>query len=199
MPQLSDYLAKIPSANRQQPDFVAMVSLFVQPFIDNQNLWAQIPAYFNLNTAQQYELPTTNFVFDWIGKWVGLARNGLSDAQYVVALQAQIAINHWNGNVPGIYEIWDTVFNGGVTVLVQDNQDMSMFIVWITIPASFDPTIIDLINAGQFDLRPAGVYRWGHYMPDDAGEPIFGCDAQNPVPGGIAGADFGYCVAPLTA
>lgn len=194
MPQLSDYLSKIPSQHRQQKNFLSMVTLFVQPFIDNQNLWATIPARFNLNTATQYTLPETNFVFDWIGSWVGVARNGLSDAEYQVVLQAQIAINHWDGTVPGIYTIWDTVFGGAVSVLVQDNQDMTMFIVFTALPASFDATILGLLLAGQFDLRPAGVEMLGYYQPSNATHPVFGLDVENSK---ISGLNVGYFVQPI--
>jgi hypothetical protein len=195
MPQLSDYLAKIPSQHRQQPKFLAMVSLFVQTFIDNQNLWAQIPAYFNLNTAAQYALPETNFVFDWIGKWVGVPRSGLSDADYAVILKLQIAVNHWDGTVPGIYAIWNVVFGSAVEVLVQDNQDMSMFVTFVTLPPSFNTAVRALLISGQFDLRRPGVKMLGHFEPSSAGHPVFGLDVEND---SISGIGVGYFVEPVT-
>jgi hypothetical protein len=196
MPQLSDYLSKIPSQHRQQPKFLAIVSLFVQPFIDNQNLWAQIPAYFNLNTARQCAWPETNFVFDWIGKWVGIARNGLTDAEYAVILKLQIALNHWDGTTPGIYAIWNTVFGDAVSLLVQDNQDMTMFVTYVTLPAIFNSVVLALLISGQFDLRRPGVKMLGHFQPSVAGHPVFGLDVEND---SISGIGVGYFVEPITA
>jgi hypothetical protein len=152
--------------------------------------------YFNLNTAAQYTLPETNTVLDTIGEWVGLLRNGLSDAEYVIALQAQIAINHWDGTIPDIYDIWDTVFNGGVEVLVQDNMDMTMFYVFVALPATFNATILGLLLAGQFDLRPAGVKVLGYFKPSTQGEPVFGLGIEN---SSIAGLGVGYVVEPIVA
>jgi hypothetical protein len=193
MPQREDYLANITSEHQGQPDFTAMVSLFVQPFVDNQNTWAQIPFMFNLDTATQYTLPETNFIFDWIGEWVGLSRSGLSDTDYQTLLYLQIAINRWDGTVPGLYSAWQTVFAGAVNLLVQDNQDMSMFIVFNTHP--FSPTVTALILSGQFDMRPAGVRMTGYFASSSAAQPVFGLGVDN---SSIAGLGVGYIVAPLT-
>lgn len=183
--QTQDYLNLVTSEHNQKPKFMAMMAVDVQGYVDNQALCATFPALFDLDLAVGQQL-------EFVGAWVGLSRNGFDDATYRTFLKLQIALNHWDGTVPGIYSIWETVFSGAVQVLVQDNQDMTMFIVFVAQP--FTSAEIALINTGIFDLRPAGVGMLGHFMPSVAGFPVFACDVETSA---MAGFDVGYCVEPL--
>lgn len=187
----SDYISLIPSANRNKPKFVAMISLLVSWSVDTQALLGNFAALFNLDLAVGQQL-------DFIGLWVGITRGAsgsdlvLDDQTYRTLLKAVIAINHWNGTVPGIYAIWDTVFDNSITVLVQDNQDMSMFIVFTQ--QAFTPAELVLLHDGAFDLRPAGVKMLGYFQPSAVGFPVFGLDVEN---ASISGLNVGYIVEPL--
>lgn len=183
--QTQDYLNLVTSEHNQKPKYMAMIAVDVQGYVDNQALCATFPALFDLDLAVGQQL-------EFLGAWVGLSRNGFDDTTYRTFLKLKIALNHWDGNVPGIYSIWNTVFSGAVQVLVQDNQDMTMFIVFVLQP--FTPTEIALINTGQFDLRPAGVGMLGHFKPSVAGFPVFGLGVEN---SSISGLGVGYIVAPL--
>lgn len=194
--QLQDYLNRITSEHNQRPNFVALLSIFAQGQVDNQTILDSLIENFDLPTAVGQAL-------DYIGTWVGLSRNGLSDTVYRILLQAQIALNHWNGNVPGMYTIWGTAFEGNVSALVQDNQDMSMFVVFVHFfdaLAISDPTswaiIVTLLLGGNFALRPAGVLLLGYYVPSVPGIPVFGFDAEN---SSVSGFDVGAWVIPMVA
>lgn len=182
--QTADYQARVTSEHNLRPKYMAVVALTVQPFVDNQALLATLPTLFDLDVAVGQQL-------DYLGAWVGEARGALDDTTYRVLLQALVAINHWDGTVPGIYNIWSTVF-GGASILVADNKDMTMFIVFVT--QSFTPAELVLLHAGAFDLRPAGVKMLGYYQPSVAGHPVFGLDVEN---SNISGLDVGYFVQPL--
>lgn len=195
-PTLDHYLKKITSEHNQQPDFMAVVAAEVQPFVDLQAQLARIlNGLFNVNTATGNQL-------DMVGARVGVSRSlpepidgivTLQDPDYRTLIQAVIATNNWDGTVPGIYAIWNNVFNGTLKVLVQDNQDMSMFIVLVA--STFSLLVLTLLLDGFFALVPAGVELLGYYQPSMPGEPVFGLGIENDQ---IAGLGVGYAVKEIT-
>jgi hypothetical protein len=114
----------------------------------------------------------------------------LDDDDYRTLLKLFIAMNSWDGTVPGIYTIWNSLFPE-YPILVQDNQDMTMTVVFINPPTNV--VILALFTQGYFLLRPAGVRITGFFEPSGP-LPIFGADIENAT---ISGPDVGYLVTPI--
>ncbi len=92
-------------------------------------------------------------------------------------------MNQWDGTTPGAYAIFSSVFASiGLTMLIQDNQDTTMFIV---IVGQINAVIQSLIASGSFNLRPAGVQITNFFQPSVSGAPVFGLGADNANVGGL--------------
>lgn len=193
--QLSDYLGLVISQHNQKPKFMAWLAVLIQPFVDNINVLSTFPQLFDIDLAVGQQL-------DFIGNNVNASRqlkqtiNGtsqLDDSTFRLLLKAVIALNHWDGTVPGAYAIWAIVFAGQpFQILIQDNQDMSMFFVFINPVLS--TLVLAMITNGYFDLRPAGVLMRGYFMPSVPGIPVFGWGIENDT---VAGWGHGAWIAPL--
>lgn len=195
---VADYEALITSEHNQRPNYMAMIDATTQGAVDSQNLLSTFSSLFDVDLAVGQQL-------DMVGTWVGATRDltialpptgitQLTDGDFRTLLYAVIAANFWTGNVPGIYDIWATVFaTNPVTVLVQDNQDMTMFVVLVT--NFFSNVVLALIVNGYFNLCPAGVNFLGFYQPSAANEPVFGLGVNNSTIGGLG---YGYIVEPIT-
>lgn len=189
---VSDYLGLITSEHNQRPKYMATIQATCQGASDNQFVLSQFAFLFDLDQAIGDQE-------DILGVWIGLLRSGLSDTVYRVLLKAKVALNNWDGTVPGMYKIWSTAFSGNVQGLVQDNQDMSMFVVFLEFFPGLDPAsyteVVTLLLEGNFDLRPAGVQWLGYYIPSSPTHPVFACDVETSV---MAGPDVGYFIKPMT-
>jgi len=150
MADLQEYLALIPSANRDRPKFIAAVTASIQPLVDAQNLALSLQTLFDLDIAVGDQLDKT-------GEWIGVTRFiaeplevlyfsldvpgagldqaewqtafeptqsqfvRLDDEHYRILLKARVAANIWDGTVPGAYRAWQTLFGpDGFQVLIQD-------------------------------------------------------------------------------
>jgi len=219
---ITQYTSLITSEHNQRPKFMAMVSLLAQWAVDRQNMLASIPGLYDIDNAvgsqldavglwvgasRNLSVPLTDvyFSFDeaglgfdqgtWLGPFdptTGLV--SLPDAQYRILLYANISANNWDGTVPGAYTAWNTIFEPlGYSILIQDNQDMTMYIALIG--PSPDAVTLALFTGGYLNLVPAGVGIAGYYFPSIPGVPLFGFDAENSA---ISGFDDG-CWATLNS
>jgi hypothetical protein len=198
LPTLNTYLALITSEHNNQPNFMATVAAEVQPFVDLQaTLYAMLGLFTPSNNA------AVGDQLDKIGQWVGASRylaealpptgiTTLGDSDYRTLLQAIIAQNSWDGTVPGMYTIWSSVFGNSFQVLVQDNQDMTMFVVLLG--STFSVVELALLTNGYFDLRPAGVLMRGYFQPSVPTAPVFGLGIEN---SSIAGLGVGCWIEPV--
>lgn len=121
----------------------------------------------------------------------------LNDTQFRTLIKLFIAMNAWDGTVPDMYTIWDTVFAAeGLKILVQDNQDMTMTVVFLNPP--IDIVVLAILTQGFFLLRPAGVMITGFFEPSfpTSQVPIFGFDVESAV---IAGFDVGAWMIEIVA
>ena len=162
----------------QVPNFLAMTYYMTQAF--NLNTLLLNNFTYDIDSAVGFQL-------DYIGQWIGFNRNinsvltgvffsldtdglgfdlgywqdqyteygltQLGDDDYRQILKLKIAANSWDGSIPSAMTILEGVFPGG-GLIIQDNQDMSMTIV---IENVVNLVTQGLLNAGYFDLRPAGV------------------------------------------
>lgn len=211
---LDDYLGLVTSEHRDRPKFIAMLTAYLQPFIDGMDQTAAINDLFDLDVAGGVQL-------DIDGLWIGRSRNlsvpitgvyftfdigpgfdlgifkgpfdpasglvSLPDAQYRLLLKAVAAANSWNGSIPGAYEAYAILFQGTpFQVLIFDWQDMSMSLALIGgVP---DAVTTALFTGGYLSLRPDGVRVREYIVPGVTG-PVFGFDTtDNP---NIAGFDQG--------
>lgn len=212
---LTDYTSLITSEHADKPKFMAMVSLLAQWGVDRRNMLASIPGLFDIDSAvgQQldfigewvgvkrtlsvplsgvyFSFDTSGVGFDqgtWLGPYdptTGLV--SLPDDQYRILLYATIAANNWDGTVPGAYTAWNTIFQPlGYSVLISDNQDMTMSIVLVG--PTPDAVTLALFTGGYLNLRPAGVGITNYYLPSVPDSPVFGFDVENT---SIAGFDVG--------
>lgn len=202
---LADYIAMVPHQHRNKPKYIAWLSALLQPFVDRQALMASVPALFDIDSptcagvwqdmvgewvgaSRDLSIPLTGVYFAWDtdgvgwdqGTWyqVGDSTTELTvlpDDAYMTLIRARIAANHWDGTIPGAYLIWATLF-GPNQILIQDNQDMSMTIIWL---GQTDAVTLALLTGGYLDLRPAGVQIRGYFKPSVPDEPIFGWDADS--------------------
>jgi hypothetical protein len=192
----SIYQALITSEHQTAPKFMATVAAITQPSCDQQNQMAQFVTLFDLDKATGDQL-------DKLGQWIGVSRNlkqvidgvsTLDDATYRVLLKLYVAMNTWDGNVPGMYAIWQQTLQQYLgPILVQDNQDMTMTIFLFDPPSGL---LGDLITTpGIFTLRPAGVgLSTNFFEPSVPGAPAFGFDVETSE---ISGFDVGAWIIPV--
>ena len=177
------YLALVTSEHRK-PKFLAMLTTLAGALVDAQVFMASVADSFDLDTAigsqldkigewigisRRVAVGIPGVYFTWgdpdlgwgRGVWKdpadpGTTLNVLPDDVFKTLLRAKIAANKWDGTIPGIYAIWDTVFESeGTKVIVQDNQDMTM-IVGIADKA-LSALMQALLSQGYLPLKPAGV------------------------------------------
>lgn len=187
---VDDYISLVPAEHANKPNFISVLTVALQPYIDMQNLISTISAKYDLDGAAGTQL-------DVVGQWVGRTRYlavplniffsfdtpnlgfdqgiwygpfeqatgivALPDYNYRVLLKATIAANNWDGTIPGAITAWDTLFQGTqFGILIQDHNDMSMDLVLIGQPP--DTITQALFTTGELDLKSAGV-RLNHVLP----------------------------------
>jgi len=206
MRTLDEYLQLVTSEHRDKPLFMAMVEMLVQPLIDIGNQMTELVDDFDLDDAVGVQLdkvgewiglsrvlaiPLTGVYFSWddtvltgweSGTWKGdfdpsTGLTSLPDDEYRRLLKAKIAANHWDGTMEGAQAIWNLVFAGAQTIIVQDNQDMTMTIGFVGPPLTAVQQA--LLTGGYFPLKPGGVRIRYYAIPVDTG-PLFAWDASSP-------------------
>lgn len=199
------YLDLITSEHNQRPKFMAMVQAVMQAYADIIAVMMTIPALFDLDDAvgvqldvigewvgvtRNVKVPITGVFFSWDVVGLGWAEGSwadssspselvvLPDAAYRTLLRARIAANHWDGTIPGVYEVWDTMFAGtGFGILIQDEGHMHM-IMALTGPVP-DAVTLALFEGGYLNLKPAGVRISKYYTPAIPSTPYFGWGVEN--------------------
>ena len=188
----NQYTDLIPSANASQPNFIAMVALVTQAFVDGQACLAQFDSAFDLDTAIGTQL-------DVLGLWIGLPRSinvpltgdyfafdipgagfdeapwfqpgnplfssaVLDDDDYRQALRAKAAANEWDGSLYGAYEILNILFSGSRTsVIIHDYQDMTM--AYEIVGVVPDAATLAILSQDYLGLRPEGVALFATILP----------------------------------
>lgn len=177
-----------------KPKYLAMLGVFCQAQVDQQNLANSFPSLFDVDLAVGDQL-------DKLGQWVGVSRNlsqtilgvtVLPDASYRILIKLFIAMNAWDGTIPGLYSIWNAILAPSVGgILVQDGQDMTMTVVLLTPPTAL--LILAILTQGYFLMRPAGVFITGFFEPSVPypATPLFGFDVENST---VSGFDVGAWV-----
>lgn len=182
MADVNDYLSLIPSENSDKPNFVAVLSGTLKPFVDGINQLNALPSLFDIDNASGDQL-------DAVGQWVGLSRRlslviddvyfafdtpglgfdegvwfsqgqpsegivTLDDSTYRVMLKAKIAANEWDGSLGDANRRLLEVFPGA-DVILKDNFDMSETFIISGTPYSV--LFQKLVEQGFLDFKPAAV------------------------------------------
>lgn len=182
MSDITDYTNLVPSQNTNQPNFLAVLGVELQPFVDMQNVLAMIPQLLDLDVASGDQL-------DIIGEWIGISRrlsvpitgvyfafdtpgvgfdegvwfHGgdpaegvviLDDVTYRQMIVAKIAANTWDGSLGDANAKLLEAFPSA-DVQLKDNFDMTeTFILSGTAPSLL---FEQLVEQGYIQLRPAAV------------------------------------------
>lgn len=178
-----EYLSLITSEHANRERFVETVRVSVSPFAKIQEVLKSLPREFDIDTAIGVQLdtlgiwigrsrrvgsPISGVYFAWDetaavgwegGVWKGVYDPDeglveLPDDSYRLLLKAKIAANHWDGTIPGAYQVWESIFTGSY-LIIEDLQDMTMAIGVSGMPLSTLDT--ELLERGYLPLKPAGV------------------------------------------
>lgn len=178
------YLQLVTSEYQISTNMLAWLKANLQPYQDGLACLYAFAVAFDLDTAVGPQL-------DILGSIIGESRivsfqpsNGVSpvldDTTYRLLLYAARFRNHWDGRLVSILGMWRTLFPGG-TLMMQDNQDMS---VSVYVAGAFTSILKDLILNGYILPTPQGVL----YNYTFAGLPMLGFDRNDTI---VAGFDQG--------
>lgn len=156
---MMDYSNLITPQHRVQPKFMAWLSAALNPIQDTQNLLNNLSSYYDIDRAVGAQL-------DSIGVQLGTSRklpfqpsNSVSpvmdDTNYRLVLKAIIAEAHFDGTMPGLYQLFQTALgNTGLLFAVKDNQDMTLTVY---VYGKTSSLIKDELEHGFIVPRPEGV------------------------------------------
>jgi hypothetical protein len=216
----SPYLDEVTSEHQDKPKFMATVETTVQPIADTMWLEQNYYLFYDLDYAvgknldavgmwvgrdRYLPVPITAY-FSWDTDNLGWDQavwkrdfdpdSGfvtLPDELYRLLLRSVILANHWDGTIPGAYEVWKPIWSQcpGYTFVIQDYEDGSMAYGLIG-PAPPDQIMLGYFTFGEIDTKPAGV-ELDHFVPSMypagvGGTPVFGFDSMTP---NCAGWDVG--------
>ncbi len=200
------YTNLVPSQHSQKPRFMATLKAVLAPLEKAADLLHELRTAFDLDTATGKQLdavgvrvgrtrylntPLENVYFSWNtekvgwgeGVWKGKfdPENGLvalPDDIFRMLLKAKVVANRWDGTTTGAYEAWEIAFSDiGSTILIQDNQDMSMVVGIAGMP--LNPVFEQLLLQNYVPLKPEGVrIKWYMVTPD--GGPLFAWNCDSP-------------------
>ncbi|NRS20579.1 DUF2612 domain-containing protein [Brevibacillus sp. HB1.4B] len=154
---IQPYLDLITSEHYNRPKFMSWLSALLQKADDAEIISNIIPSAFDVENAVGVQLDT-------LGELIGRTRflpfqlaDGsspvLDDHNYQIALKAKIAQNQWDGTVPEIYDMWDSLFPDA-QLMITDNQDMTMK---GTIRGDLGLQSVELITVGYIIPKPSTV------------------------------------------
>lgn len=205
MANIDKYTGLVTSEHRDKPLFISVLSTLLGGLVDTINAADSLPDAFDVDTAVGVQLdaigvrvgisrvlrvPIVGIYFEWDGTpevgWdAGIWRGpfdptsgltSLPDDIYRRLIRAKIAANNWDGTIPGAMEVWAIAFDGAQTIIIQDNQDMSMIVGLVG--TGLSTAELALLTGGYLPLKPAGV-RVSYYAVPVGPGPLFAWDVQN--------------------
>lgn len=215
------YQNLVTSEHQSSPNYMAWLSAMIEPLTVIQSVIGEFIDKFDLDIAAGVQLDAVGqwvgisrllpealigVYFSWddtpelgwdSGVWQSRSDPDsglivLPDDLYRLLLRAKIVANRWDGSIPGLYEIWGTVFGNAPNapiLIIQDNQDMSMDYIFSGHPLSIVGQ--QLAATGRYFIKPEGVrIRNISYVPADG--PAFFWDVEDT--DATAGWDVGQWV-----
>ena len=172
---MNKYLDLITSQYKDKPNFTAFLTAFLTPLDDTETCAKTIRTAFDIDQAEGVQL-------DILGQILGVSRtvnfqpttgsSTMTDEYYKLCLKARIALNTWDGTREKLEEALEQAFPESV-FLVNDNQDMSMDIVYVT--GSADQYLLELLQNGYLIPKPAGV----QINYSTSADSVFGWNLEN--------------------
>lgn len=201
------YQNLVTSEHKSSPKYMEWLGNMIEPLTVIQSVIESFIANFDLDTAVGKQLDIVGqwvgisrvlpealigVYFSWddedvgwdSGVWQGQFDPDygliiLPDDLYRLIIKGKIVANHWDGSIPGLYKIWDTVFSGdpnAPTLIIQDNQDMSLDYIFAGQPIGIVGQA--LAATGKYFIKPEGVrIREVSYVPEEG--PAFFWDVDD--------------------
>lgn len=156
MKDIQHYTKRV-APQHKHPKFLKWLRTNLETVSDSEKLVSSYDYEFDIDNAAGVQL-------DMIGDIVGRKRlldfqpaDGgsayLDDDMYRIILKAKISINHWNGTIPGMYELWGNLFPD-YYIFIQDNHDMTMAVYL----EGYTPNLLIELVANDYIIpRPEGV------------------------------------------
>lgn len=186
-----DYLNVITSQHRDKPNFVSVVSAYLDKVQEVVDCSESFDEEFNLQKASGAQQ-------DVLGKILNVSRtlqfgssygDGiLNDEDFYLVLQGQVAKNNWDGTLQDLYNLWESLFPE-TPIMIIDYQDMTADIYLMQRLSDLQ---MELLENDLLIPKTLGVTI--KYFEVD--KPIFAYDIADPyIVGDIyAGYNFGYYV-----
>lgn len=162
MNDLSYYEGKVPTWNKGHPSFMRIIDLLANAMVDIQAATYKLVADFDIDTAVGVQLDQVGlwigesrslvtpispvyFSFNTVGLgfnqgvWQGpfdpvTQITYMDDVTYRAILKVKALANEWDGSFAGLLPILNAFYlSTGVMVTVQDNQNMTMTVNYVTI------------------------------------------------------------------
>ena len=154
---ITPYIDLVTSQHKTKPNFIAWLSAALTVIDDTITVTNVVPSSFDVDYAIGAQL-------DVIGEIVGRVRvlnfqpTGqappvLDDTNYRIALKAKITQNQWDGTIPAVYELWNSLFPT-ITLSYVDNQNMTISAL---VDGQLDTVATEMVAAGYIIPKPAGV------------------------------------------
>lgn len=105
----------------------------------------------------------------WQGNYSYNGVTTLDDPEYRQLLYAKVALNQWDGSIPGVLNELSIAFPKN-QFFIMDKQNMSMDIVVVGPMTQLTQA---LLTRGSFDCRPAGVLVNNYWMASVPNTPVF--------------------------
>jgi hypothetical protein len=209
--ETSNYLDLITSEYQNSTRFMAWLAELLDAIQSETTLVEAMDAKFDLDAAigpqldvvgeevglsrrLKVQILTSDVGFTWeslylgwdAGIWIQEGATTLlelPDDSYRQALKIKIAANSWDGSIPLAYEIFENLFQDDITIMIQNNLNMTMDFMMIGEQASI--LLQWLFYYEYISFRPAGVGI--KYHINATGWPFFAWDLI--VPGLFDGWD----------
>jgi hypothetical protein len=134
-------LARLLTQYQDQPNFAALLTVLVQEI---QNIESQ--ALYPLDAARQI-FNAVGQQLDYLGTIVGISRNGLSDAEYLLFIYGTIASNNSDSTIPSVLNIIINLFQAQVLLLQEIYPaGISVQVIGTALDPSLYPVAIELVK-----------------------------------------------------
>ena len=148
----------VPSWNRQQVRFMAVLESILQPLEDMNTVVEGYDNAFAIDSAVGVQL-------DYVGALLGISRvlpfapisgsRTLGDADFRLLIRARVAQDVWDGTNEGAQSLFDSIFPS-FGIILKDGQDCSIQLE-LTATENISDIQLEMLNAGLLVPIPAGV------------------------------------------